>query len=176
MSTVIDRLVKLLELSRQGVGGEKDNAKRAFDRMLQKHGLRPEDLEMSVPQMQWFRCPRGQWGQKLLGQIFGSVGLGSSYYTRLDKPGFRGVNVTAAQRIEIEIKLSAYEPALKQALDLTYRAFVHSNQIFPNEERPEDFLAPETDPAELRKLALAMMAIPRVPIHKALENSQEAAA
>jgi hypothetical protein len=131
---------------------------------------------MSVPQMHWFRCPRGQWGQKLLGQIFGSVGLGSSYYTRLDKPGFRGVNATAAQRIEIEIKLAAYEPALKQALDLTYRAFIHRNQIFPQQEPPDDTPKPETDPAELRKLALAMITVPRVPIHKALENSHEVGA
>ena len=39
------KLIKLFALARQGVGGEKENAKSVLDKLLTKHGLTLEDLD-----------------------------------------------------------------------------------------------------------------------------------
>jgi hypothetical protein len=172
MSNITEKLRKLLELSRRGVGGERANALELLEALMRKHRVSMADLGVDERVRHYFTPPKGQFGRRLLFQTFGAVGLDSSWWSNRNWPGKIGKDVTPAERIEIEMRVAAYVPELNKSLDICFRAFVQTNKIFSEKpDNPES----EIDHETAGLTALAMLGMTKVSIHRALTDSTEVA-
>lgn len=160
------RLRKLLALSQQGIGGEKDTAAAMLERMLRKHGIAPEALESDFRSLVFFKPDKIPLGNRLLAQVMATVcGRDRQLYRHRTKPGY-GIEVSEFERIEIELRYAAYSDALSKEIERCYIAFLHVNRIFPNTPPPDD--SPPPDPEELQRLLHSMRGMTPTPIHSAL--------
>lgn len=162
---------KLLALTKEGIGGERDNAHAKLAALLRKHGLTFADIEnVETKTMIWFKPDRkaGPFARKLLSQVIHAVTpLGSSTYKHRRLPGEIGVEVTAAQHMEIELRYAAYSRGLRKDMETCYRAFVQVNNIF----NPEAPACDDTDEDELKALQRMMHGVTAVEVRKALPLS-----
>ena len=125
-----DRLERLLQLARRGVGGEAETAEVMLNRMLAEHGLTLADLEMQdEPSWHEFK-PVGTNGRDLLLQTAHKVTNTSELKTgkrRGSKSVF--IKVTKAQAAEIQVAYSVYTRAFKAEIDALMLAFINVNDI-----------------------------------------------
>ncbi len=128
---VESKLLKLLALAEQGVGGEKTTAKRMLNKMLDKHGLTVEDLVKESEQEYWLRYQPGGNDKQLLIQVISRVlGYDVQMWTRKNKQRQLGFECTEYELMEIELHYSIYSKALKKELDIAYKAFIQVNEIY----------------------------------------------
>lgn len=128
---VESKLRKLLALAEQGVGGEKTTAKRMLNKMLDKHGLTPDNLVKESEQDYWIRYQPGGNDKQLLIQVISRVlGYDVQLWTRKNKQRQVGFECTEYELMEIELHYSIYSKALKKELDIAYNAFISVNEIY----------------------------------------------
>lgn len=132
---LIDKARKLYALSRQGQGGERDNARVAFSRYIEKHGLSLKEVA-------------GEWREhsfdyinyldsQLIGQIIKMVLDENDALVWVEKSNrLLFVECTASQAAEIETAYSVWSPALRKELELFLQAFCYKNNIFPPSAPP----------------------------------------
>ncbi|WP_271105121.1 DUF2786 domain-containing protein [Pseudomonas tohonis] len=163
------KLRKLIALAERGTGGEKENASRVLQKLLDRHGLALEDLTDEKCEMHWFRYS-GKFERRLASQILAKVldTTQVSTWTSKAKRAQVGVKLTAAQAIEFEIHFSALRVALKSCFDTAYGAFVQANDIFAKTAPESRDPSPLTD-KELAVVAMAM-AITPTPVNPRLEG------
>lgn len=63
-----DKLLKLYELAKKGVGGEKHNAEYALNKMLAKHKLTIQDIDQETPKKRYYKYTT-KLSKKLITQI-----------------------------------------------------------------------------------------------------------
>lgn len=167
------RLRKLLALAQRGEGGEKANAQRMLEKMLERHGLSIEDLNDERRQTRWFPITN-TYERKLAAQIMGKVcnTWEPGVYTSKARPKQVGVDVTAAEAIEFELHYDALRKALAEHFADAYSAFVAANCIYPTVES-QDASEPPTE-RDFRVMAMAG-AIPRTRIHQRLPGNSKGA-
>lgn len=168
-SKLESKLKKLLALSRQGVGGEAVNAAAALQKLMDQHGITLDDLEGEKVDLVWFTPGRGAWNRKLFHQVAFSVLAHGSHWKNPGKKGKVGLEVTAAQQVEIELKHSILKKALEDEMKICFRAFIQQNHIYP--DRDAGVNDQEPTPEELEELKRVMRmarTMEKVPIHKAL--------
>ncbi len=175
MDTITEKLRKLLSLARQGVGGERANAQDRLESMMLKHGITLTDLEGEERAMHWFRPANGDYGKRLFYQVMFAVTGEKSTWKSRQRRGQVGAKVTAAEKIEFELKYSAYVPALRKEMDVQYKAFVQVNKIFHSDSPGDE--PSEIDLEEIRRVMLAMRGMEPVPVLRALpqHNAPDAA-
>ncbi len=98
------RLKKLLALAERGVGGEKENAQRMLDKLLELEGLTLDDICEDVKTDVWFRYKPGPHNKQLLIQTLRSV-IGSKrvIWTSKYKQRQIGCECTEYERLQIEM-------------------------------------------------------------------------
>lgn len=162
------RLRKLMALAERGEGGEKQNAQRMLDKMLERHGLTIHDLTDERREIRWFPAPKAI-DQRLAGQIMAKV-CGTSkigLYTSKGRPKQIGVEVTPAEAVEFEIHYDTLRKALAEHFEDAFSAFVQANKLFA---------PPVRDDAEVslsaRDFAVLQMASAITPtsVHQRLER------
>jgi len=165
-----ERMLKLLALARRGEGGERDNAQRFLDHMLQKHGLTLDDLEDQEQPSSWQKFSYGtSMDRRLLEQVLFKVLKVDSFKFRQGRMSFE-VCVTKAQHIEVELYYQAYRAELQSVLEHTYVAFVQRNEIFSDlgcdDDKPSRFTE-----EDLEQIMALMSAMPRTQVHRQIGHT-----
>lgn len=137
-------LQKLKALAEQGVGGEKINAQKLLNALMQQYGISDADLDDSNPVLCEFKC-KSDIEEKLLIQTIFKVTNSRSMYTFSRRAGGRtikhlwGCKCTAAQRVEIEFLFDFYKRVFVKDFDIFVAAFIQKHAIFgdtPSHEEP----------------------------------------
>lgn len=169
---VISKLRKILALARQGVGGEKTNAEAMLTKLMAKHGVTLDDLDDSAPVSRWDFPYRSDIEKRLLYQIICATLNQPSVdaYRQRGKRAMR-VDMTKAQKMEVDISFSIYRKALSKEIERCWKAFIYANNIFStNSRHQDDSTASKTDLAELAAIARMAAGMKPTPIHTAIEN------
>lgn len=169
---IISKLRKILALARQGVGGEKTNAEAMLAKLMAKHGVTLDDLDDSAPVSRWDFPYRSDIEKRLLYQIICAT-LNQPSTATYRRPGKRAlrVDMTKAQKMEVDLAFSIYKKALKKEIERCWKAFIYANNIFPTDNSHQDQdPTSNLDLAEL--IAITHMAAGMKPttIHAAIEN------
>jgi hypothetical protein len=168
-----EKMKGLKALAERGVAGEKEAAQKMLDKLMEKYGISENDIAEEAVELAWFRY-QSELEERLIMQIIYMV-LGDCDMYRERGKGNRKLKVlgaycNAAERLEIELNFDFFSKALKEELDIFYKAFANKNKLFPKEgkereARPED----ELSKAELLKLALMMEGMDRRTMTKMIE-------
>jgi hypothetical protein len=162
------RMRKLLALAERGEGGEKENAQRMLEKMLDRHGMTMRDLIGEKRELRWFAA-RGTLDKRLIRQIAAKV-LNSQFdsYRSHDKPKLLGIETTPAEAVEIELHIEALRPALADHLEIAFSAFVQANALFRDtSSEPSDEPTAE-ERARARQIVAMASATSATPVHKRL--------
>lgn len=131
-------LQKIKALAERGVDGEKESAQALLARLMKKYGVTEADLETERVQTEWFAY-HDEFESRILRQViymvtgklsFGCVG---AYTNRKRKQ--RGVDCTAAERLEIEANYSFFLAHAKEELEIFLTAFASKNHLYPSPEK-----------------------------------------
>lgn len=170
------KLRKLLELARQGVSGEKDNAQSVLDKLFKKHGLTLDDLDSEYAEVCECEFKFGNaLERKLLLQVLFTVLNVSSIPVRRDHRNSKTlcVEATRAQALEIDLAWSLYREAFTKEQDRLLIAFIHKNRLHGSDEVKGE---PPHEPIKLSKEDLAaivamMAAIKTTHVRRALPSA-----
>jgi hypothetical protein len=169
----IERMRKLLELARRGVGGEAANAERFLHKLLAKHGMTLSDITASdQKRIEVSFKYRTDEDRKLLVQIISKV-LDSSEYTTWKVRGKRVliVNLTPAEHAEVLMHHAVMVPALEAHMKRAMMAFIQVNQIYPSTSREAKGPRKPMEKEELESILKMMSATKRVDVRKALPHA-----
>lgn len=175
MSKYIELAKKLKALAERGEGGEKENAQKMLDELMQKYDISMDEIELDKREDRMFKGVKPAFS-KLFAQVVYAVigkdwdGVGKS----LRYPSLRWVKCSAAEKIEIEVRFSIYCRAYVKEIGLFYEAFIQANGIFPiaNEstsDEPEKELSLEERQKQYKILSMSQ-GIEKVDIHKQLRG------
>lgn len=153
----IDLLRKLKALTEGGVGGEKENARRILQRLLDKYNVSEAELGDYLIEKHTFKaCGRRE--RTLLNQVCFKVTNGDRriyYYTK--GSGSRSeicCDCTKAEAIQISVEFDFFRELWKDEEDMFFRAFIQKHRIFS--DKPGD--GEELDPDELERI-IGMMRV-----------------
>lgn len=149
------KLIKILQLARYGVGGEKDNARRILARELAKRGLRLSDLEDSekkatLSATTWTYRDKDE--EFILLQCIRSVVKKAA----LEISRYKGkrkilVHLSDLDHIELRWKFSYFKRFYKKEKSLFLMAFVIKHELYSGENKNT------TDASTLTKQQLSDM-------------------
>ena len=186
-NTVDERTLKIVELARTGIGGEKEAAQRILQRICAKQGLSYEDLindtseKCSEHLIVTGKLTKNE--QTIVAQVIyrfatskehPNLWISRSRRNRVLK-GFIAV-CTPAQAVEaqyaVKIFLRAYRTEVKRIERETKIAFVMKHELFPQYETEgdKDEELTEEKRAELTRAQLASYNMTEVPIYKVIEQ------
>lgn len=147
-----EKLRKLLELARQGVGGEKDNAQSVLDKLLKKHDLTLDDLDPDFAPVELCEFSfDDKLERDLLLQVTFSVLQTNSIMRRKERGNSKKLRIkmTKAQYLEVDLAFGLYREAFKKEQRRLYLAFVHKNNLVG--QTRDDDTDVQSKPSELSK-------------------------
>lgn len=171
-SKILELVKKIKALADRGVGGEKENAQATLARLMEKYNLSETDIENEKKIRCEFRY-KNEIEERLIWQIIGSVTLSKGYSAPTDtRRKVFWKNLTASEKIEIELKWSIYKKLWSEELEVFYHAFVVQNNIFNPSIAPKQDL-PETpeERAKLRRIYEMAESVKKAEIHKQLKQA-----
>ena len=126
---VIDLCKKLKALCDRGVGGERANANTMLDKLMRKHNITIEDIDGEKKEYSYFKVDKIQ--SQIFWQIVYSV-IGSDFPTfrSKGKPGYKILNITAFEAIEIHAKYDFFWKLYRDELSIFREAFIARNNIY----------------------------------------------
>lgn len=127
---ILELAKKLKALAERGHGGEKTNAEDQLKRLIDKYGIKLENIEQPILQFRIFKFDeKDELHKKFVRQIILSViGLKDFYYSGLIHNNWT-VEIDDLQFIEISEKIDFYWPIFKSDLEIFYTAFVQKNEL-----------------------------------------------
>ena len=160
-----EKLKKIRELAERGIDGEKEQARKLYEKLLEKYEINDEEIADKL-EMRWFRF-KTELEERLLSQILYKVTGGCECYCH-QGPGRRrkeiGVFCTEAEAAEIDLLFGFYRNQLQQEIKTFMLAFYQKNEIFPNrsarlyEDSNKEEITAERK-MEIKKAALMSMAM-----------------
>lgn len=132
MEKHIELMKKLRTLAERGEPGERENARRMLDKLLQKYNVAEADLSDDVREIHWYTV-KDKHEEKLLYQVACKVDPTSNIYERRFGKGqrtTRGVECTKADALQIEIEFEFYKALWHEELAFFLRAFIQKHEIF----------------------------------------------
>lgn len=134
------RLLKVLRLARQGVGGEKENAETLLTRMLRRHGLTVADLhelEGEPRDLMWLPVADDLEATVLQGLVRALFGRDRETWATAKSRKKLGINVTKAEAVSIEIAWEVYAKAWEEEQHVLCLAFLTKHRLFDSSPRDE---------------------------------------
>src|SRR2546421_4978458 len=130
----IELAKKLKVMAERGEGGEKYNAKRHLDIIMQKYGISKEELDDELLRVITFTCSKRQ--HALLAQIAVSV-TGRNRKWKSDKGKKTMVigEVTKLEEAEIRAKFNFYWKEWEKKQGVFLQAFIQKNQLYPKDTK-----------------------------------------
>ena len=168
-------LLKLQELAKRGVNGEKENADKLLKKLMKKYNISEDEIndeEINEVELELKDDIEVRLACQILFSFFDNAPLYKKwkkrvkYYTKLTKP----------QEIEFRYMFSVYLENFRKQELIFYRAFINKNRIFPKEilnkkgRNPYD-ISPE-ERAEILKSQMMMEGIEMTRIRKALKGEK----
>lgn len=126
---VYDLLRKLHALAQRGVGGEKDNAENALQRLMRRHKVTLENITEERKDRRLFEYTTKEHQTFILQVIASITGVGIYRAAR----GVRRkmwVDLTTAEHLEAVMKIDHYWPMFKEEQALFYAAFIQANALY----------------------------------------------
>lgn len=136
-----DKLLKLYELAKRGVAGEKVNAEFMLNKLLEKHNLTLDDINQELPKDRFYPYTN-LLKRKLIMQIISKVINSSEIYSVRN---FKEIcaKVTDFQHIQIleliDFHFYNFEKERKQFLKDFSSAYVQKHRLF-QEPKEDDYL------------------------------------
>ena len=128
----LEKLAKIKKLAESGIGGEREAALEAYNRLKALYNLTDQDIEKSEMKEYSFRY-RTSLEHKLITQIIFSVcGDITTYINKHYKEVI--CECTAYEYEEIKLCYEIYKKALAEHLEDSYVAFIIANEIFPGDD------------------------------------------
>ena len=129
---LIEKLMKIKNLSSEGVEGEKETARRFLEKLMKKYDVTEEELNgETAKETRWFKYRSGKpYHRDLIYQIIYSV-VGNRTTYKVGQKCVAGVDCDKVEAVEIEAKYNFYSKSFEKDLNLFYTAFVNKNNIFP---------------------------------------------
>jgi hypothetical protein len=151
------RLLKVLRLARQGIGGEKENAEALLAKMLRRHGLSPADLhelEGEPRELHWLKTVDDMQVTILAGLLAALFGRDRELWTSGKNARKLGINLSRAEAVSIDIAWEVYSAAWEDAkLDLALAFIMRHRLIDPKRAREpgDDVELSAAEKARLRR-------------------------
>lgn len=151
----IELLNKLRKLAESGVGGEKVNAQKMLDKLMEKYGITDADLDSHeieddvTPHEFWYK---NYYEKILLMQTIYKVTNSSIMisYRRQRTLHKIGCECTTLQAMEIEFLYDFYKRVFYKDAELLLQAFIQKHKIFGT--RSDDDKDQDLDQDTLRKI------------------------
>lgn len=127
-----EKLLKLYELAKRGVDGEKINAELMLNKMLEKHGFTIEDIDQETPKKRYYKYTT-KLNEKLISQILCKVLNSNDVYSIR---GYKEVmaEITDYQHVQIleliDFHLDNFNKERKQFLNDFASAYVQKHRLF----------------------------------------------
>lgn len=137
---VLRKIKKIKALAERGVGGEKSTAEQKLKKLLEENGIVSlDELEREQADFELFSY-NGKYEKKLLMQCMYKVlkNLNFETYRRRGTKQKIGIYCTLAEKIEIQLEFDFYKNALHEEMDRLVKAFIQSNEIFPDNAPHDD--------------------------------------
>ena len=157
---LLQKIKHIQALAERGERGEKDRARELLARLMEKYSLTEADLENERAETAWFTY-HDELERRILQQIiyavtgkpsFGCVG---TYTNRKRKK--RGVECTAAEKLEIEANHAFFYEAAKKEMEVFLYAFYMKNGLFPSGDKVETKEWEELTPEQKEEVLKASM-------------------
>lgn len=163
MKDIPEKLGKIVELAKHGMGGEKDNAIRIVKRICKEHDLDFDDV-MSQSEVQEFRLDIGTFEQRVAVQIILRYG---AYKTEPKiSPSVSGKHLywktTKERYVEtlnaFAVLSSAYKKEKKRMADIIFHGFLSKHSLYykPTPEEAKDYYKANKELSEEEKKVRAM--------------------
>ena len=128
-----EKLKKIRELAERGIDGEKEQARKMYERLLEKYEISDEEIADKL-EMHWFRY-KTELEESLLVRVFYAVTGSEEHYGYkgpYSRRKERGVLCTEAEAAEIDLLFSFYREEIKRELTPFMIAFFHQNKLRPD--------------------------------------------
>lgn len=157
------RLLKVLALAQQGVGGERDNAEVVLGKLLRQHNMTRADLEGTSEKrdavgLKWRTLDEKMLACRLVIQIAGNVGMND--YPKNKTTVFW---LTRSEEVAARLAWPVYQAAWQAAQRDVMSAFIHRHDLYTPDELEAD--GPEQTAEQLarvRRVAQMATGIERV--------------
>jgi hypothetical protein len=152
-----DKIKKLYELAKRGIGGEKANAEKILARMLKDSGLTMANLEREeypVKRRELKYGRRADFKKLMLQILFCVLNLNKINVYLPKRRNIIAIDLTDIQYAEVMLRWNIYKPAYEKEKELLLNAFFCKHNIdttIPS-ETPSKLTEAEAD-AILRKAA-----------------------
>lgn len=135
MATNITNTMKhLLELSKRGAEGEKQNAEKLLKKLMKKYNITEEDLTKEELKKHDIRF-KNKWQERLISQILYMINPKRNTYKYTNrKAKISIIELTDAEFLEWKYMYDVYCKAFEDELDIFTMAFIQKNNIFPKDE------------------------------------------
>lgn len=168
MDSILDQVRKVKALADRGKDGERANAERKLAELLKKHGLTEADLESETRSRVMFRY-LNDWERRLLLQLEYMItnGRGGPNFYPDARRRLLGFDLLPAEAADMKTAYAVLRRAVARELDLSFRAFILANHLYPPSP-PEDDNS-ET-PAEYEEIVKRSDLIDRINLRRALSE------
>lgn len=133
-----NKLLKLYELSKRGIGGEKINAEFFLNKLLEKHDLTIDDIDSNLPKKRFYKY-KTKADESIISQVaYKITGDKGCIYT---VKGYKEIclDVTDYQHVqiieEVDFHLDNFKNERKQFLEDFRAAYVQKHRLFPADSK-----------------------------------------
>ena len=151
------RLLKVLRLAQQGVGGERENAEALLDKLLRKHSMTMADLEGALDQprvLTWF--PASDAEERLIfSQLVAKLfGIERKVWTNASTTD-AGADVSPSEHSALAIAWEVYRAAFREARHALVIGFCFKHDLYAPEGASASDMTEESRARAARALAMA---------------------
>jgi hypothetical protein len=159
-------LGKLQALAQRGIGGERDNARRKLDALLERLGMTPDEFELSEDRaLRWFRVTK--FPKLLLLIAMEVLNVDPIRYKRSRAGKEVAIECTPAQAVEIEMIYAAYRRGLEREIETLKEAYFYRNNLYAQATRPFDEKYSRDKTIAIERMAARLS---RTVVHKQIEE------
>ena len=157
MDSIHVRLLKVLRLAQEGVGGERENAEVMLEKLLRKHSMTMADLEDALDQPResaWLPVSDGEERAVLAQLVVKLFGVERKVWRRGNDVEL-GVDVSAAERSALVIAWEVYRAAFAEARRALVMGFCFKHGLYAAEGTSDSEMTAEERESAARALKLA---------------------
>lgn len=162
---ILEKLRKVAELASRGIGGEKENAQKLLNELLEKYNVSLDELHSDTKHRCRFKY-HGKVEKNLLIQIIKLVcNRVAIYHTKGDGNEI-WAEMTESQRVEVLVSFETHSEAVKKEMELFFSAYIHRNNLAldpdPNAPPPKSHMSLD----ELERMIKMMASIEPTAVNK----------
>ena len=146
---------KLKALSDRGIDGEKENATKLLNKLMEKYGISEEELEQPQTKTVWITL-KNNAEIRICSQILYAYFNDAKLWKRRGCRTKYWIELTPAQEIEFKYMLQIYLDSFYKEQDILIYAFVQKNKIFPTDS-PVSYLEDLTPEEKEKTLRASLM-------------------